>query len=580
MKTSCCLILSAALGCGASFMAFGKGLPANYYQVAYLQSQNGAYVDTGYLVDTANTKIEIKMDVSTAATSGYSPFLFGVKDEEGVHYAASKCFYCASYNYNTDFELRAYSSRAYAGSMAKLNEWLTIDLSYDNRVFTVDWVNTSKGTSGTSTVDTKCGDYVFRNTLYVFSANCMGTAGDVNPGIRVKRMKIYESGDLVHDLVPARLRDDATACGLFDLVSRAFLKNANTVGSFKVGEDIFDDVPYEEEEEGGDDEKVGGPLFITATKGLYGTPDPVYGQIDGLEIGTNLTLTCPATVVTGDVHYACAGWKRYTTPDNVIWELVEEGTGTSISYTHVKQGQKIEWQWQFDGADISRGLPREYQQVAWLQSVDTAYVDTEYHVNTAKTQLELEMDVSTACVGEQYGYLFGALDEGDKIGVAKRFYCRSAGWNIGFDLRSYSEEKWKNLATYNQWLSINASYKDKIFSLDYTNLTTQVKGDYVWDSKAVDYTFENTLYLFSANQLGAPLAVDVGMRVKRMRIIEDNQVVCDLVPVRLRADASVRGFYDIRRRKFYGNANSSGSFSIGEDVKDIPRESGLVIMFY
>lgn len=579
MKTSCCLILSAALGCGASFLAFGKGLPANYYQVAYLQSQNGAYVDTGYLVDTAKTSIEIKMDASTAATSGY-PYLFGVRDEEGVHYAASKCFYCKSGGSNMSYALRSYSKEESTGAFASYNQRLTIDLSYEDKVFTIDWVNTTKDTSGTKIIDTNAKDYVFENTMYVFSANCMGTAGDAIPNVFLKRMKIFESGELVHDLVPARLRDDASYCGLFDLVTRKCFRNVNTVGAFLCGDVVLDDVPYEDEPEEPEIDKTGGPLYITATKGLYGTPDPAYGLIEGWEIGTNVTLTCTDAVTTGDVHYVCTGWKRYTSDDKVTWTLAEQGTGTSIDYTHVKQGQKIEWQWQFVDADISRGLPKDYQQVAWLQSADTAYVDTEYFVDTAKTQLELKMDVSTACVGDGYSYLFGALDEGDKVGVAKHFYCRSAGWNIGFNLRSYSEEKWKNLATYNQWLSINSSYKDKIFSLDYTNLTTQVKGDYVWDSKAVDYTFENTLYLFSANRLGTALAVDVGMRVKRMRIIEDNQVVCDLVPVRLRADASVRGFYDIRRRKFYGNANSTGSFSIGEDVKDVPRESGLVIMFY
>ena len=573
MKTSCCLILSAALGCGASFLAFGKGLPANYYQVAYLQSQNGAYVDTGYLVDTANTKIEIKMDVSTAMVR-YSGYYYGVNDDAGT-----KRFSHSGSVYNRYVEFRVGNqsfSRDLFGS--NYRSWFEVESSYGDKTLTFTY---SGVVSGTETFDySSQPDAVFENPLYVFAANDKGTVAGANDQFRLKRMKIYTSDSLVHDLVPARLRDDATACGLFDLVSRKFLKNANSVGAFVVGADVMDDVPYEEEEEGGDDEKVGGPLFITAAKGLYGTPDPAYGQIDGLEIGTNLTLTCPTTIVTGDVHYVCAGWKRYTTLDNLTWELSEEGAGNTIDYTHVKQGQKIEWQWRFDGADISRGLPREYQQVTWLQSADTAYVDTEYFVDTAKTQIELEMDVSTATTGDNYGYLFGALDEGDKIGVAKHFYCRSAGWNIGFNLRSYSEEKSKYLATYNQWLSINASYKDKIFSLDYTNLMTQVKGDYVWDSKAVDYTFENTLYLFSANQLGTALAVDVGMRVKRMRIIEDNQVVCDLVPVRLRADASVRGFYDIRRRKFYGNANSTGSFSIGEDVKDVPRESGLVIMFY
>jgi len=191
-------------------------------------------------------------------------------------------------------------------------------------------------------------------------------------------------------------------------------------------------------------------------------------------------------------------------------------------------------------------LPSEYQQVEWIGSSGTQYIDTDY-IPSANTKWELDMNVNanTWNVGVGCG-------------------CQTAPYNdIGFQAGHNSNTTlYVSMGRSDTSSTIAFDMNRHLFVLDAPNQEKQI-DDNVFVSTATTFECNRSITLFATNKTNG-LGSKGKFNIFSSKIYEDNALVQNLIPCYRKADNEI-GMYDTVNDTFYTN-QGSGTFTKGGDV--------------
>ena len=204
-------------------------------------------------------------------------------------------------------------------------------------------------------------------------------------------------------------------------------------------------------------------------------------------------------------------------------------------------------------------LPSAYQEVEYIQSSGTQYINTGYKHNTFATKYEMNIAITNAT--PQYNTIFGS----------RITYNGNEAFYLGFRGTT------NNIAAnQNRWFTcIGGTQKDflDIEKIVLNQRYTMVgdKDGWVKDgttmsgfSGAVSNTTATLNdYIFADNDNGSANEKS-SMRVYYFKIYESGTLVRDFVPCYRKSD-SVIGLYDLVNDVFYTN-QGSGTFTKGSDT--------------
>ena len=178
--------------------SFSATLPNGYTQLEFIESTGTQYIDTGIYPDK-NTEIEM-----VVKTNGPGPQpIFGVDNNKmymlGQTYVDSTLVF--------DFSTRIKSS------VVGYDDFHKIEIK--NQSFYID--NTEIGSFSAAS------NFTQTNTAYLFDTNLNTFASDT--GSKIKYLKIWQSGTLVRDYIPAEYNGQV---GMYDAVSGNFFTNVDT----------------------------------------------------------------------------------------------------------------------------------------------------------------------------------------------------------------------------------------------------------------------------------------------------------------------------------------------------------------
>ena len=190
--------------CLFPIFSFSATLPSGYTELEYIESNGTQYIDSGIYPDK-NTEIEMVVKTKEA---GYPQYLFGVSGDDGKRYMLAQEVSDGS----LIFDFASASNRLHS-SITAYTDFHKIEIK--NQSFIVD--ETTVGSFASTN------NFSQTNTAYVFDAH--GSTWGSDTGSKIKYLKIWQSGTLVRDYIPAEHNGQI---GMYDAVSGNFFTNAET----------------------------------------------------------------------------------------------------------------------------------------------------------------------------------------------------------------------------------------------------------------------------------------------------------------------------------------------------------------
>lgn len=190
------------------------------------------------------------------------------------------------------------------------------------------------------------------------------------------------------------------------------------------------------------------------------------------------------------------------------------------------------------------GLPMDYQPYEYITASGTQWLDTG--VTLASTDIVEAEFQNSARTG--YGALYGVFALGD----SSAFYAN--GTYYGYDVSNGKVDTGISVDT--TWHTLRFDYVNGVITLD---------GN---DTTYTPFVFENSKnnYLFS-RYYGGSYGYGFKGSCKRFKVIRNNEVICDLIPVMRLSDNAV-GMYDLAQSEFRENIGT-GDFTASNSVNDL-----------
>lgn len=186
-------------------------------EVEYIETDGDAYIDTGVKVASTLT-FEISLYFPANPSSWW---VFGGRGSSstvmGFQRLSASGYW--RWNYGSKYQAIQLSDISQAGIHTFKNTSSSNILLKDN---------TTTFTCQTATFSTQ-------QNFYLFTQNNAGTPNMRMPGERVSYAKFYSSGTLARDFIPVRVGQVGY---LYDKVSGRLFGNANSTGSFGIGNDV------------------------------------------------------------------------------------------------------------------------------------------------------------------------------------------------------------------------------------------------------------------------------------------------------------------------------------------------------
>lgn len=195
---------------------------------------------------------------------------------------------------------------------------------------------------------------------------------------------------------------------------------------------------------------------------------------------------------------------------------------------------------------VKTKLPSEYQEVEYIESTGTQYIDTGYKANNNSS---VEIEVSDMVVIDRYVAIFGAREGG-----LNQFWCFFTQ-NTHIINAGYNNQTSTGVLI-NNYTKINLD-KNKFF----------VNDELKFEFEKQDFSCNYNLYLFCVNNLGSVQYLNNSVRIYSCKIYDNNNLVRDFVPCYRKSD-NVIGMYDLANNIFYTNSGT-GDFLKGADISDI-----------
>lgn len=197
-------------------------------------------------------------------------------------------------------------------------------------------------------------------------------------------------------------------------------------------------------------------------------------------------------------------------------------------------------------------LPDEYQQVKWLQSTGTQYINTGITLPSNYERLEIKLQCGSYSSNSRYFGSYSAANKASIIGYS----------NSGPLDRIYLGRTTVNVTTTQSGID---------YTIDVTADNGTITG--VWCGANVNATYSGLVgtnqsasmkeYVFAQSE--APSGISKGnAKIYYYRLHTSNGLACDFVPCYRKSD-NKPGMYDLVTNTFFTNAGT-GEFTVGSNV--------------
>lgn len=204
------------------------------------------------------------------------------------------------------------------------------------------------------------------------------------------------------------------------------------------------------------------------------------------------------------------------------------------------------------------GLPAEYQEVEYLESTGTQYIDTGIVLNNGCV-ITLDFLIAESAVNRiAYGWR--------RKGRYTQAYQAMVGANAS---KTRYIAVGRSSANVPQCFEYDVRNKVLIDSVDrqviVNNLVVNCGANFS-NGKAFDENGSSELhpYLFALNNAGTPLAISEDTRIYGYSVQYEDELLQSFVPCYRKID-NVAGMYDVVNDVFYTN-DGNGSFTVGPNV--------------
>ena len=202
------------------------------------------------------------------------------------------------------------------------------------------------------------------------------------------------------------------------------------------------------------------------------------------------------------------------------------------------------------GGNSIQKLPEEYQQVEYIESSGTQYINTGVVANQN----------TSAYVDFQYLKKESTFIFGSRKSTTEQAYTLSSGNSNTNIVSAYGTSS--NVILSNMNLNRHTFTKNKyVCTLDDTTLNA--------GTASMVFTTPGPLYLFACYQTTGPYLYSTS-RIFEFKLWQSDRLVRDMVPC-YRKEDNVAGFYDLVEGTFYTN-KGSGSFSVGINIYPTPEK--------
>ena len=211
--------LAAMLALAATMPAYAE-LPDGYIELEAIKGDGtAAYIKTDYVPNPLTDRMDMKFRCDTSQSSTF----FCARIVTTVSLDAWSLFYLSGNPSRLRFDYSASQTSQNVG----LSSMQEFELSVASNVVTF-----ADGTTLVANVPCDPAFIQAGSPLFLFASTSDGAVGNGNFGKQMLYyLKIYRSGALIHDYVPARRSSDGKI-GLYDVVGGAFFTNANSSGAF------------------------------------------------------------------------------------------------------------------------------------------------------------------------------------------------------------------------------------------------------------------------------------------------------------------------------------------------------------
>ena len=209
-----------------------------------------------------------------------------------------------------------------------------------------------------------------------------------------------------------------------------------------------------------------------------------------------------------------------------------------------------------------KDLPNEYQQVEFIESTGTQYINAGVLINeNSKVLLDISFNSTTS--GDYVNGISGNFTNG-RFAVGNGYGNDNVGFYFG-------------IANENLWVGTKDTNRHK-FLIDMPNLTYGIDNNFYSKSSYTYPTFENNyFYLFARNQRNS-IGNYCLQKLYSCQFYENNNLIRNFIPCYRKSD-NVIGLFDTVNQVFYTNAGT-GTFSKGADTYALVKNKARVEKVY
>jgi len=510
-----------------------NSLPKDYTQLDYIESSGTQYIDTGINYDV-NKTLSIYFDGNTTNDSLNSQYCFGWNAGGMIKTGSNYWDWfdsASSHTSNVPSNIRTQI-------MLKINSGVNSDTEISL-------------TQGTTTNYTRGHSGISSYTTSPFKLFAVESSSTVYGYLRAYSFKIYNNDTLVRDFIPAK--DFKNRIGMYDL----------TWDNTRCGVKVFD---------GTENWGASGNYFSYTISNLkpsmYGYCYCTHfksrkpGGPGDIQVGANTNTTYwfevsskPEGVV--DV----TTWKAWLkqqydngTPVTIYYQRTTDDVLQPPFYENRGSGKFIEGTKTLKRYVVKNNkeiLPDTYQQLEYIQSSGTQYINTEYKPNS-NTKVITKFKTNEEPNG--FRWFFNARNE-NVAGGGFGLGCNGQGYiTSDFNDRQISSVKLINNEFY---LIEKDSNICKINNITLTNTPSTFSVNY-------------NLPIFTLNNIGT-ISYDSVIKscCYYFKIYENNVLMKYLVPAKRKSDNEI-GMYDLVGKQFYTNSGT-GKFIAGDIIPNIKR---------
>lgn len=196
------------------------------------------------------------------------------------------------------------------------------------------------------------------------------------------------------------------------------------------------------------------------------------------------------------------------------------------------------------GNSVQKLLPSEYQEVEYIESTGTQYIDLQYTLKSLKLKVNMTASKTSGTTEEAWFSMPPMLEFGTSSDGRMFFYISGIG--SANDVRNINLNTWYDI-------EFGTTENDKYLIVN--NEETRTTG--------VIQALKLNMYLFRYDE-----RYYANIKLKKTKIYDDNILVRDLIPC-YRVSDNVIGMYDLVNGVFYTNAGT-GTFLKGNNIIPTP----------